>query len=238
MPRILAAAFAVALALTLAGCGGVSEAGDGGAKLTLAAYSTPREVYCAADEGLRQDRRGAGRRVRRVIRQLGRAEPRRRSRGSPPTSSRSRSRPTSSGSSKPGWWNRPGPTTRTTAWSRARSSSSPSQEQSEGHRDLGRPRQGRDRGDRAESVHLRRRPLERDGRVRRAAEAGQDATSRLSSTSSSSSSTSPSRTRARASRSRPSSAVRATSCSPTRTRRSSRRRRARKSTTSCRSRRS
>jgi sulfate/thiosulfate transport system substrate-binding protein len=34
-----------ALALTLVGCGGVSEAGSGGDKLTLVAYSTPREVY-------------------------------------------------------------------------------------------------------------------------------------------------------------------------------------------------
>jgi sulfate/thiosulfate-binding protein len=34
-----------ALALALVGCGGVSEASSDGSKLTLAAYSTPREVY-------------------------------------------------------------------------------------------------------------------------------------------------------------------------------------------------
>jgi sulfate/thiosulfate transport system substrate-binding protein len=34
-----------ALALTLVGCGGVSEASSSGDKLTLVAYSTPREVY-------------------------------------------------------------------------------------------------------------------------------------------------------------------------------------------------
>ena len=34
-----------ALALVLVGCGGVSEAGSDGSKLTLVAYSTPREVY-------------------------------------------------------------------------------------------------------------------------------------------------------------------------------------------------
>ena len=34
-----------ALALTLGGCGGVSEAGSSGDRLTLVAYSTPREVY-------------------------------------------------------------------------------------------------------------------------------------------------------------------------------------------------
>ncbi len=46
MPRRLAG-FCAGLALvSIAGCGGVSEDGaGGGAKLTLAAYSTPREVY-------------------------------------------------------------------------------------------------------------------------------------------------------------------------------------------------
>ena len=34
-----------ALALALVGCGGVSEASSDGSKLTLASYSTPREVY-------------------------------------------------------------------------------------------------------------------------------------------------------------------------------------------------
>jgi sulfate/thiosulfate transport system substrate-binding protein len=41
--RIVAAAFAAAA--VLAGCGGTSESGGDGAKLTLVAYSTPREVY-------------------------------------------------------------------------------------------------------------------------------------------------------------------------------------------------
>jgi sulfate/thiosulfate-binding protein len=43
VPRILAAA--VALAAVVAGCGGTSEAAGDGSKLTLVAYSTPREVY-------------------------------------------------------------------------------------------------------------------------------------------------------------------------------------------------
>ncbi|MGH3077758.1 MAG: sulfate ABC transporter substrate-binding protein, partial [Gaiellaceae bacterium] len=34
-----------AVALALVGCGGTSEAGSDGSKLTLVAYSTPREVY-------------------------------------------------------------------------------------------------------------------------------------------------------------------------------------------------
>ena len=43
MLRILAAT--LALVALLAGCGGVSEASSDGSKLTLVAYSTPREVY-------------------------------------------------------------------------------------------------------------------------------------------------------------------------------------------------
>ena len=43
MLRIVAAALSLAALVT--GCGGVSEAAGDGAKLTLVAYSTPREVY-------------------------------------------------------------------------------------------------------------------------------------------------------------------------------------------------
>ena len=59
-----------ALALTLVGCGGVSEAGSGGDKLTLVAYSTPREVYAQLTKDFAEDGRRQGRQLRRVVRQL------------------------------------------------------------------------------------------------------------------------------------------------------------------------
>src|SRR3712207_3369408 len=49
MRFLILAASALAVTVLAAGCGGTSadsaEAGDGGANLTLVAYSTPREVY-------------------------------------------------------------------------------------------------------------------------------------------------------------------------------------------------
>ena len=75
-----------------------------------------------------------------------------------------------------------------------------SQGQPEGDQDLGRPDEGRRRGADAEPVHVRRRPLERDGRLRRPARAGQDARAGARLPEARCSRTWPSRTRARASR--------------------------------------
>jgi sulfate transport system substrate-binding protein len=62
VPRILAAAFA--LAALAAGCGGTSEssaeAGSDGAKLTLVAYSTPREVYAQLTKDFAKTDAGKG----------------------------------------------------------------------------------------------------------------------------------------------------------------------------------
>jgi sulfate/thiosulfate transport system substrate-binding protein len=55
--RIVAAAFAAAA--LLAGCGGTSESGDG-AKLTLVAYSTPREVYAELTKDFAKTPAGKG----------------------------------------------------------------------------------------------------------------------------------------------------------------------------------
>jgi sulfate/thiosulfate transport system substrate-binding protein len=49
-----------ALALALVGCGGVSEASSDGSKLTLAAYSTPREVYAQLTEDFAKTDAGKG----------------------------------------------------------------------------------------------------------------------------------------------------------------------------------
>ena len=49
-----------ALALTLVGCGGVSEAGSGGDKLTLVAYSTPREAYAQLTKDFAKTDAGEG----------------------------------------------------------------------------------------------------------------------------------------------------------------------------------
>jgi sulfate/thiosulfate-binding protein len=49
-----------ALALALVGCGGVSEASSDGSKLTLAAYSTPREVYAQLTKDFAKTGAGKG----------------------------------------------------------------------------------------------------------------------------------------------------------------------------------
>jgi sulfate/thiosulfate transport system substrate-binding protein len=58
VPRILAAA--VALAAVVAGCGGVSSAAGDGSKLTLVAYSTPREVYAQLTKDFGKTDAGTG----------------------------------------------------------------------------------------------------------------------------------------------------------------------------------
>ena len=59
MPRIVAAA--LALAALLAGCGGTSDlTGGDGAKLTLVAYSTPREVYAQLTKDFAKTAAGKG----------------------------------------------------------------------------------------------------------------------------------------------------------------------------------
>jgi sulfate/thiosulfate-binding protein len=49
-----------AVALLLVGCGGVSEAGSDGSKLTLVAYSTPREVYAKLTKSFAKTDAGKG----------------------------------------------------------------------------------------------------------------------------------------------------------------------------------
>jgi sulfate/thiosulfate transport system substrate-binding protein len=56
--RIVAAA--LALAALVAGCGGVSEAASDGSKLTLVAYSTPREVYAQLTKDFAETVAGKG----------------------------------------------------------------------------------------------------------------------------------------------------------------------------------
>jgi sulfate transport system substrate-binding protein len=56
--RIVAAGFACAA--LVAGCGGTSEASEGGDKLTLVAYSTPREVYADLTKSFAKTDAGKG----------------------------------------------------------------------------------------------------------------------------------------------------------------------------------
>jgi sulfate/thiosulfate transport system substrate-binding protein len=49
-----------AVALIVVGCGGVSEAGSDGSKLTLVAYSTPREVYAELTKSFAKTDAGKG----------------------------------------------------------------------------------------------------------------------------------------------------------------------------------
>jgi sulfate/thiosulfate transport system substrate-binding protein len=49
-----------AVALIVVGCGGVSEAGSDGSKLTLVAYSTPREVYAKLTKSFAKTDAGKG----------------------------------------------------------------------------------------------------------------------------------------------------------------------------------
>ncbi|HEX2496784.1 MAG TPA: sulfate ABC transporter substrate-binding protein [Gaiellaceae bacterium] len=58
MLRIVAAA--LALAALVAGCGGTSEAAADGSKLTLVAYSTPREVYAQLTKDFAETGAGQG----------------------------------------------------------------------------------------------------------------------------------------------------------------------------------
>ena len=58
MPRIVAAALAVAA--LVAACGGTSAGSGDGAKLTLVAYSTPREVYAQLTEDFAKTAHGDG----------------------------------------------------------------------------------------------------------------------------------------------------------------------------------
>ena len=58
MLRIVAAALALAALVTA--CGGTSEAADEGAKLTLVAYSTPREVYAQLTDSFVKTADGKG----------------------------------------------------------------------------------------------------------------------------------------------------------------------------------
>ena len=108
--------------------------------------------------------------------------------------------------------------------------------QPEEDQDLGRPAQARRRGDHAEPVHVRRRPLERDGRVRVLDQAQEDEEAGSGEAAQAVRERRPFRTRARATPRTPSSRARETCCSRTRTRPSPPSAPARRSSTSSRAR--
>ena len=82
--------------LALSACGGDADGSDGGGGETIALSGF--SILEAANEGIFEDFEdtdaGEGRRVRAVVRRLGRPEPRRRGRCRTPTSCTTRSRPT------------------------------------------------------------------------------------------------------------------------------------------------
>ena len=178
MTRAIAAAAALAV-LALAGCGGSSTEGsapDGrrGRQHPPRRLLDPARGVREADRPLSRRRR-RGRLLRAVLRRLRRAEPR--GRGGPARRRRrvlARAR-----HDAPGRVRR-----RREGLERRRAQGHGHrlgrrlhgpQGQPEGDQDLGRPDEGRRRGPDPEPVHVRRRPLERDGGLRRPARAGQDA---------------------------------------------------------------
>ena len=60
MRSLVLAAAAIGLVVVGAGCGGTSAASGGGGKLTLAAYSTPREVYAELTKSFEKTPEGKG----------------------------------------------------------------------------------------------------------------------------------------------------------------------------------
>ena len=133
LSRLAAALTLLLLPVVAAGCGGPAEGtasgGDGsGGKLSLVAYSTPKEAYGELIPAFTKTVRGQGRRrsrspTARPATSRARSPP-----ACPPTSSRYHSPPTSTSSSSPGIvdanWTRSTP--RPTASSPTRSSCSPS----------------------------------------------------------------------------------------------------------------
>ena len=214
------------LALVAAGCGGTSDSGGSGGKVALVAYSTPQGGLRGAHPGVPEDRRRA--RASTFSQSYGASGDQSRAveAGLPADVVAFSLAPdvdklVKAGLVAPDWnknkYERHGHELRR----RVRRP----QGQPEEHQDLGRPDQARRRGDHAEPVHLGRRALERDGRLRRPDRAGQDRAAGDGLPQGSCSRTWPCRTRAPARRCRRSSAARATCCSPTRTRRSPRSRR-------------
>ena len=170
-----------------------------GGSVDLVAYSTPKDAYAKIIPAFQKTAGRERRELHPVLRRLRRPGAGGRRPACRPTSSRSRSSPTSTTLVKKGLVpqeleREPLQGHRHRLGRRLRRA----RRQPEAHHGLGRPDQARRPGDHAEPVHLRRRALERDGRLRRAARARARPTSRRSTTSTSSSSTSPcSRTSAR-----------------------------------------
>ena len=148
--------------------------GSGGGKLSLVAYSTPQEAYealipafqkTAAGKGVSsQQSYGASGEQSRAVEARPAGRRRRRSRSSPTCTRlvdagarRRRLEPERVQGHRHRLGRRP----------------RRPQGQPEEHQELGRPDQARRRGHHAEPVHLGRRALERHGRLRRAAQAGQ-----------------------------------------------------------------
>ena len=102
------------------GIGAAAPARSSDTKLSLVAYSTPREAYGKLIPLFQKTPAGDGVELHPVLRRVGRAGPR--GQGGPrrPTSSRSRSHPTSTSSSTPGSSTRSGTSSPTRASSRTR----------------------------------------------------------------------------------------------------------------------
>ena len=137
------------------------------AKLSLVAYSTPQVVYDEIIPAFKKTAGGQGRRRSRLLRRLGRAEPRRR--GRPEGRRRLFSLEPDMDAPRRGRPRRPGLGRRaahdglvTTSVVVVRRP----QGQPEGHQDLGRPAQAGRRGPHAEPVHLGRREVEPARRLR------------------------------------------------------------------------
>ena len=178
MTRTIAAAAALAV-LALAGCGGSST--EGAAPDRRRGRQHPPRRLLDAARGVREAdrplprRRGRGRLLPAVLRRLRRAEPR--GRGGAPRRRRrilARARHDAPGRVRR---RREGLERRRAQGHghRLRRRLHGPRGQPEGDQDLGRPDEGRRRGPDPEPVHIRRRPLERHGRLRRPARAGQDA---------------------------------------------------------------
>ncbi len=165
---------AAALTAQLASAGSTGEQRAAGREALARRLLDPPRGLPATDPGLRADGVRGRRLVQPVVRLLGRADP-----GGQGGPRRRRRRPLA----------RPG-RRRARQGEHRRADVEPAGAPRDGHElarrlrrprrepqedlQLARPRPARDRGRDAESVHLRRRPLERDGGLRRAAQARED----------------------------------------------------------------
>ena len=165
----------LALSVVLAACGGSDDGGSSGSKLNLVAYSTPKEAYEEIIPAFAKTAGGHGRDLLAVLRRTPATRPRGHRRAAGRRRRRSRSSPTSRSSSRRSSSRRTGTATATkgivthSVVVLAVRKGNP--KNIKGWDDLVKP--GVEVLD-PEPVHLRRRTLERHGRLRRADRAGQD----------------------------------------------------------------